>query len=273
MRTIPIPNWSYFRNLVDGDEFRSWAFRGQADAVWQLHSSLTRKLLDAGVHSAVWKQQEERILRIFKRKAHLFIEHVPDVSDAFQWLALMQHHGAPTRLLDFTWSPYVAAFFAIESATSDAAVWAICPPKVTEIADKVLPKVNAQSPDAFNFRGAGNFESYFLLNKHQIVYVGEPYVMNKRLIAQEGTFVVPGVIDRTIDDILNQDPASDEIVAKLVLDTKSIRREAMRSLYQMNITHASLFPDLEGLAKSMAYELEFHWAYDPYTTTPVPGFP
>ena len=51
--------------------------------------------------------QEERIARIFQRKAHLFLTHIPERSDTFQWLALMQHHGAPTRSLDFTWSPYV----------------------------------------------------------------------------------------------------------------------------------------------------------------------
>jgi hypothetical protein len=39
----------------------------------------------------------------------------------------------------------------------------------------------------------------------------------------------------------------------------------MRELYRMNITYATLFPDLEGLARSMGYELEFHWAYNPRT--------
>jgi hypothetical protein len=39
----------------------------------------------------------------------------------------------------------------------------------------------------------------------------------------------------------------------------------MRELYRMNITYATLFPDLDGLAKSLAYELEFHWAYNPRT--------
>ena len=57
----------------------------------------------------------------------MFLGHVPEWEDDFQWLALMQHHGAPTRLLDFTWSPYVAAFLALERAVDDAAVWAIHP--------------------------------------------------------------------------------------------------------------------------------------------------
>ena len=70
---------------------------------------------------AVWAAQEERILRIFKRKAHHFLSAGPLPDDDFEWLALMQHHGAPTRLLDFTWSPYVAAFFALQRATGDAA--------------------------------------------------------------------------------------------------------------------------------------------------------
>ena len=46
----------------------------------------------------------------------------------------------------------------------------------------------------------------------------------------------------------------------------------MKSLYDMNITHATLFPDLDGLAKSLAYELEFNWAYNPLTMDPHPGF-
>jgi hypothetical protein len=52
-----------------------------------------------------------------------------------------------------------------------------------------------------------------------------------------------------------------------------VRADAMRELYAMNITHATLFPDLEGLARSLAYELEFHWAFDPRTMEPNPGFP
>ena len=45
--------------------------------------------------------------------------------------------------------------------------------------------------------------------------------------------------------------------------------EGMRELYRMNITQATLFPDLDGLARSLAYELEFHWAYDPRTSGPA----
>ena len=92
---------------------------------WPLDSSLSRYLQIFKMDRRAWPEPEGRILRVFKRKAHQFLEKPPDPDDDFQWLALMQHHGAPTRLLDFTWSPYVAAFFALERATGDAAVWGL----------------------------------------------------------------------------------------------------------------------------------------------------
>ena len=49
-------------------------------------------------------------------------------------------------------------------------------------------------------------------------------------------------------------------------------RTALRDLYLMNMTHATLFPDLDGLARSLAYELENHWAFDPRTMKPRPEF-
>ena len=76
-----------------------------------------------------------------------------------------------------------------------------------------------------------------------------------------------------MDHILAEYRTPDTLVVKFELDTAALRAEAMRSLYAMNITYATLFPDLQGLARSMAYELEFHWGFDPRTMEPFPGFP
>ena len=89
--------------------------------------------------------------------------------------------------------------------------------------------------------------------------------MNRRLIAQSGTFAIPGVIDRSMDEILSAYPDPKNTLVKFVLPTGKVRDQGMRELYRMNITHATLFPDLDGLSRSLAYELEFHWAYDPHT--------
>jgi hypothetical protein len=117
-----IGSWAEFQEHVDHPQFRRWAFRGQEQSGWHLNSTLSRHLVDFGVHRDVWAHQEDRIIRIFCRKAQSLPQRMPQKDDVFQVLALMQHHGAPTRLMDFTWSPFVAAFFALEKARGDCAV-------------------------------------------------------------------------------------------------------------------------------------------------------
>jgi hypothetical protein len=72
------------------------------------------------------------------------------------------------------------------------------------------------------------------------------------------------VIDIPVEDIVSGYPDPEDMLAKFILP-QEMREAGMRELYRMNITYATLFPDLDGLAKSMAYELEFHWAYNPRT--------
>jgi hypothetical protein len=269
---LTIDSWEQFCDTVAGPNYRSWAFRGLADANWQLYSALSRYLRAHGVHRDAWVQQEKRILRVFRRKAHIYLDHIPDEKDSFEWLALMRHHGAPTRLLDFTWSPYVAAYFALESATADAAIWALNPPNVSRRDEQTIRGGTVIKPSKMKARVKGNYERYYLPGAIPFVTIGEPHVMNRRLIAQSGTFATPGVLDEPLEDIVRDYPDPRTTIVKFVLKTDSLRRKAMRQLYYMNITHATLFPDLDGLARSMAYELEFHWAFDPYSMDAMPGF-
>ncbi|MGO9533436.1 MAG: FRG domain-containing protein [Syntrophobacteraceae bacterium] len=98
-----------------------WIFRGVRKQPYRLISSLDRRLESreqfgtAHSRSTVDRQTAEAyLLKQFKKAAHHFIgaSMVPD--NTLEWLALMQHYGAPTRLLDFTRSCYVACFFALE---------------------------------------------------------------------------------------------------------------------------------------------------------------
>lgn len=269
----PISDWSRFVDIVGGwPGFRNWAFRGQADAGWALQSSLSRHIKLSGVCEAAWPLQEERIRRIFERKAHLFIDDPPH--DELEWLALMQHHGAPTRLLDLTWSPYVAAFFALERATSDAAVWAFNLPLIWQRAKHGIDGVRMWDADP---RQPGNFEKFFLPNKSAFVWQGDPFRMPQRVVAQSGTFLVSGHLGLTVEEIMEQYPRTrgvrnsreDALLIEFVFDTKRVRADAMASLYSMNITQSTLFPGLDGLARSMAYEFEYSWEVDLKTNDPL----
>ncbi len=257
-----LETWDDFLKLVTCPPYSNWAFRGERDERLPLYSSISRYLRNFRIDSRAWPEQESRILRIFKRKAHQFLDKPPAPDDDFQWLALMQHHGAPTRLIDFTWSPYVAAFFALERTLADGVVWSMNPARIDS--GRAPARIRRMDP-----RRPGNFSQYFLKGQQRIIWMGEPHTMNSRLIAQSGTFAVPGVLDRPVEEILSNTD-QDDVLAKIVL-ANSVREVGMRELYRMNITHATLFPDLDGLAKSLAYELEFHWAYNPRTMAPYSG--
>jgi FRG domain len=249
---VLIESWDEYLSMISDSPYQNWAFRGQRDASAPLFSALSRYLISFRVDPRAWPEQEERILRIFKRKAIHFLDVVPDREDDFEWLALMQDHGAPTRLLDFTWSPYVAAFFALHNSTTEAVIWACNPIEIEKTKRLDMTKV-------------GSFRKYFLSTSDNFVWLGEPYAMNRRLIAQSGTFLVPAVLDKSIEQILMDYPNPKDTLIKFILPAEKVREEGMRELYRMNITQATLFPDLDGLARSLAYELEFHWAYDPRT--------
>jgi hypothetical protein len=255
-----LSSWDDFLRIVTDSPYTNWAFRGQRDDA-PLYSSLSRYFRNFRIDPRAWPEQEERILRIFKRKAHQFMERPPEFEDDLQWLALMQHHGAPTRLLDFSWSPYVAAYFALERATANAAIWALNPKRVE--------MSRPQKPGRMDPRIPGNFAKYFLKGNAPFIWLGEPDTMNKRLIAQSGTFAIPGVLDRPLEEILEEDQQPREVMAKFILPSARLREKGMRELYRMNITWATLFPDLDGLGRSMGYELEYHWAYNPRTMEPL----
>ena len=108
----------------------SYMFRGQVNADWMVESSFRRTYCDKNGFRAV-DDMTERYLRIkeleilatFMRDTYCHLQHVP--CDTIEWLSLMRHYGAPTRIVDFTMSPFVALYFAVSTnAGCPCAVWA-----------------------------------------------------------------------------------------------------------------------------------------------------
>lgn len=253
MKEVRVHSWAEFAGYISGRD--GWAFRGQSDASWPLLSALPRRLLHIDVPREQWRQREERATRIFRRKAHVYFPDRAVLDDDLRCLAIMQHHGAPTRLLDFTKSPFVAAFFALEQARGDAAVYALNTPWIWAAGPDFDPSLTRDEIDP---RIPGNFERYFAVNRLPVVWFGEPREMDRRLVAQSGLLVVPGILERPLDVLLDE-YARGQVLVERVLIGRKVRSEVMHELYRMNITQASLFPDLEGLARSIVYELEEDW--------------
>src|SRR5690242_4737594 len=118
----PAVTWADFQKWATtlGD---TWSFRGHANANWRLEATLERATtqLVAAIVGTTFHLSQQRLrpgdheketLLEFQRGAHQHIQATPADDELMDWLALMQHHGAPTRLLDWTRSPYVALYFA-----------------------------------------------------------------------------------------------------------------------------------------------------------------
>ena len=253
METTVANGWNAFIEWSEG--LNGWAFRGHQSADWLLINSLSRQLTQFCPDETTWRIRESRALRIFRRKAHIYLDARHAIEDDLRCLSMMQHHGAPTRLLDFTKSPFVAAFFALENSTSDAAVFALNTPALWNLAPSFDLSLTREVIDP---RQPGGYARHFASSLNPILWCGEPAEMDRRLVAQSGLFVVPGQIHLTLDQILRHYQATQPLLKKIVLP-HGLRAQAMQSLYRMNITHATLFPDLDGLARSIAYELEVVW--------------
>src|SRR5947199_6187239 len=109
--TVILSDWNEMHEFAAR---RGWLFRGERCTSWELKTSLERCCDRLGIRPGLRRTIEDRTIREFRRAYHQFARHLPDREAIVEWLSIMQHHGAPTRLLDFTYSIYVAAYFAVE---------------------------------------------------------------------------------------------------------------------------------------------------------------
>ena len=183
--------------------------------------------------------------------------------DTLYCISLMQHHGAPTRLLDFTFSSYVGALFAIENSENppyrkekDTPVL-LCvriewiESKVEKIVDKKLLKGRLYDTQ----RNDGTFLPMFMGKKpKKFVYLDNPIRQNTRLVIQQGIFLCPGDVSGSFEDNFKNLKGWNykKNVVKIYLNfSKSERKFALQELHRMNINQASLFPGLDGYSRSM----------------------
>ncbi len=251
-KTIHLEDWDEFDEHVESMEHRQWIFRGQTDASWELKSSLYRLFEDIqpiikqhkGYGRKFAKDKHEQLLiEQFQANAHLYLNTLPAKTDKIEWLAIMQHFGAPTRLLDVSFSPHIATYFALESGHKDCCIYAFDHSKFKLVDDYSLPFKNYKDKI---FEGHKGEKSFF------IPY--EPKTTNERLVAQQGLFLVPSTNYETIDEILGLYGIGENACIKLVIPGH-MRFEGIRRLKRMNITSATLFPGIDGFCRSLRYQI------------------
>lgn len=230
-----------------------WIFRGQKDFRWDIKTTFER-LTDATKPKDI-SGLEFGLLRKFEREFPLYSARMPRDGDYIEWFSLMQHHGAPTRLLDWTYSFYVATYFALDDIEWDkkSAIWAISSKWLEDKLFSKYPSYKRAFLRDRNFRNRENLKKIF--QKLAVVKIN-PYYVHGRLSVQQGCFLFPGDTTKPfLENLLKFAGSKDELkkhLIKFVITENGGKRKAiLEHLFRMNITRTSLFPGIDGYASSL----------------------
>lgn len=258
---------------------KNWLFRGHRSVGWSLSTSFERALDSFDLPRSSWSRLEAGLLRAFQRRAHHYLRDVPEKNKWLEWFALMRHHGAPTRLLDWTYSYYVAAFFALEHAVQSCAVWGL---DVAWVGERIRARglVPGDAQDRFdvdkNMEEAKTFKEILARppgERKRYVFAVNPFRLNERLSVQQGAFVCPGDVSATFEENLaalfeGERIPSDRLKKFVFTFDRKERQSAVARLSRMNISSTSLYPGLDGYGRSLELALARPEILDPSSDYP-----
>ncbi|MDO9301902.1 MAG: FRG domain-containing protein [Anaerolineales bacterium] len=258
--TISITNTNDLINYLLSYESH-WLFRGHSSEKWILESTLERALKPIGWDPEWAQNSEEYSLFEFKARAHHYIAQESLPSSKLGLLSLMQHHGVPTRLLDFTESPFVALFFAfdgLQSISKDAcAIWAIDYRALMKKSIETIQSTDENFKLTYKEAQMKQDEIFELIDKnsYDVLWTTEPGKFNLRLERQRGSFLISGNIRRRISELLDtQMPAG---TFKKIVIPSALTNEIFVALKKMGISNSRLFSDIDGLGKDVKNEINY----------------
>jgi len=207
---------------------KGWIFRGHADTGWPLIPRAGRE---------PYTGHEKTLFDAWKRKA---VEHLAsNFTSDWDWLAIAQHHGLATRLLDWTTNPLNAAYFAVKEPRKGPAV------------------IHAAKFEA-RFNSSAETWSKDPLECNSVV-IFRPRGVVPRIVRQEGLFTVHNPPEKSLESLASEriGPAEEKIVIlHQVVIAESYRRNLLAELDRYGINSASLFPDLDNLSCYLNWTIE-----------------
>lgn len=243
-------SWKYFTDFVYQQmlDYEKYIWRGHQCDNWELEPTLDRLVKKAKIAKSKQADFRAKHLENFKyavrgRRG----SNPPPIDSENEWWALGQHHGLATPLLDWTTSPFVAAYFSFigdgDKQTRHRAIYALHRPTIELLGTGSIAEQELERREA---RKAGNL---LAAPEHRHVEFIKPLSdENQRLVNQGGLFSrsPDGVsLDRWVED---NDNDTGYTLIKILIPNKD-RGNCLKTLNRMNINHLTLFPDLYGASK------------------------
>ena len=208
-------------------------FRGHSDATWKLLPGFMRSTSETS---------ETTLLNRFRQSAAMLADRRPTTS--FDWTFLMQHYGVPTRLLDWSESPLISMYFAVEDwalkPEADAALWCLWPTSLNQHAN-IVDKVEGQYIPSFEDIELQGYTVDSLRQNTRLELFPVATIAtrnNARIQAQMGTFTIHHNKKIAIEEV-----GDTSHVAKYVIPAGS-KESLAEELKLLGMTKFSLFPEL-----------------------------
>jgi hypothetical protein len=232
---------------ADLQRFRSpYAFRGLA----RLNHNLTNSVLRLSRGEADVNKLELSLLRNFQKYAHA--QSAGGVQSVWHWLALGQHHGLPTRLVDWTYSPFVALHFATTNPADyqgDGVVWCVNFVEANNLLPQrlksILEQEHSQTLTVDMLTEFPTLRSFDSLTAEPFVVFIEPPSLDTRILNQFALFSLMSKASARLDIWLEQHP---KLYRRVVVPAE-LKWEVRDKLDQANINERTLFPGLDGLSR------------------------
>jgi hypothetical protein len=246
---VHVDSWSELQESVFDSSYQSAISRFRSNYVFRGAPRVTHGL-ETSLQTGAFESHERHLLSSFRKYALRSAVHGDSV---WNWLSLGKHHGLPTRLLDWTYSPYVAMHFATENFAhfdEDGAIWcvdfrktnAMLPKPLRELLEKYDANIMTTEILSEVARTLDEFDA--LAKKKDFVLFFEPPSLDERIVNQFALFSLPSSAKMPLEELLQQGDAT----YRRIIIPASLKWEVRDKLDQANITERVLFPGLDGLS-------------------------
>jgi type I restriction enzyme M protein len=261
IQELTIGSFEEFHSAVYSQDAYGTLYRGQKDIRWPLIPKIGRyltKFEENGSDRRALMKAESQIMQIFRKQSAYHLGYMP--KDGWEVWSIAQHHGLPTRLMDWTHNPLVALFFAVEDAfDEDSVVYAlkfaeghisIAGEKLESAADGTPTKGTHPLYIRVELEGDERFKG------KKFVRVYEPSHTTPRVHTQSGMFTVQEDPMVPLDDHSpygNLLPLTETGDLTRIRIRDEARTPIRRALFNYGVTRKIMFPGLDGLADWLMY--------------------